>query len=342
MNDFNGSNFNQVPQSVLKSYIELYKIVGMGEENFKLINSNHNYYEKEAIVDDVYYLFKCFFKNSKISEERLKTISEKNIETLKNKDEYMLRNIKRVFKTIYNESNFELISREVIDLKNMLYKDVLVNANAFIKTTDNIPTEKKLGSLCDKYYKMFNSLEFEPLYLASSFLIDFMYLRPFEEGNDIIGAILYYVLILKSDLKAFKYSSFFKELYNFKDEYDEAIKKGFYLHDEGLNNPSSLLKLLFKITINCYKNIDNLCGELSFDKKLSKSNVVINVIYKLNETFSKSEIVKALPGVSMSTIDRTLKYLSQVGKIQAYGVGRSAKWIRLDHSFDEVDFFKEN
>jgi len=335
MTDFNGEIFNQVPQSVLKSYIELYKIVGMGEESIKLINSNYNYYEKDAIIDDIYYLFKFFYPNSKISEERLRTLCEKDIETLKNKDEYMLNNIKRVFKTIYNESNFELTVREIVDLKNMLFKDVLSTTNAFNKSNDNNPVEKKLGSLCDKYFKLFKSNDYEPLFLSSSFLIDFIYLNPFQYGSDMIGLIIYYCLILKSDLKAFKYSSFFKELYSNKLEYEESIKKGFYLHDEGLSNPNSLLRLLFKVTINAYKNINNLVKELSFDKKLSKSNVVINVIYKLNETFSKSEIVKALPGVSTSTIDRTLKELSIEGRIQAIGIGRSAKWIRLDHSFDE-------
>ena len=118
--------------------------------------------------------------------------------------------------------------------------------------------------------------------------------------------------------------------------------QAFYHYEEGISDFTKTSRIFLNILKDSYASLEDLYNNLAFDKQLKKIKNVEVVIYSLNETFTKEDIRKKLPGVSDSTIDRSLKKLSDEGKIVPFGRGRSAKWLRIDHSFNEKTDFSIN
>ena len=182
----------------------------------------------------------------------------------------------------------------------------------------------------------------EVQYLNTSFLVDFIKLSPVYDHNELIAIIIYYVLLLKTDITCFAYVSFFKELLAKEDEYKKNLNTSFFMYEEGMTNISELFKLFLDIEFKSYEELRMMRRENEQDKVLSKASSVETVIYKLPETFSKDDIRKRLPTVSDTTIDRVLSSLQEQGKIMPIGRGRGAKWVRLDNSYEEKRLLFDN
>ena len=65
------------------------------------------------------------------------------------------------------------------------------------------------------------------------------------------------------------------------------------------------------------------------DYKFSKDEEIAIAIQNFpGDTFSKSDIQKLHPNISLKTIERTLERLQKENQIEALGTGRSAKWMK--------------
>lgn len=347
MNALENSFTESVPSDVVISYIRLYKKVGQGDADIKALNPEYGVYHPLVFKDDITYLYRTYFKDSKLSDTRLNSFIQKEGEQKpKNSDEAIALNIVKAFSLIYSSKNFELTVNEIQMLAVLLYENTSATDNQFKRQEKGMV--KNYRECLDDLSKLYNLLKQEGKveigYLNASFLVDFLKLAPFEKGNELIGIIIYYVLTLASDIKAFAYVSFFKHLSEASNSYEEALKKAFYLYDEKMQNVTPLLRVFLKIDELAYDELAVLRKNMEFDKDLSKAKAVVAVIYKLNETFAKEDIRKAMPQVSVSTIDRVLKSLKESGKIAAFGRGRKAKWVRLDDSQSDkmrfIDDFK--
>ena len=337
----------QIPQDILLDYIKLYKKVGVGEKYIDDLNVDFFVYNKLVQKDDIKYLFDMFFPTAKISETRFTSFVEKKADLKpRNKDEILLVNIRGIFDRIYSSNVFEVNTNEINDLAVLLYKGYLEKNNSFKKSSDSDHSSRdKLEEIVASYNKLRKEKMVDYLCLNIAFLVDFLKLSPFKEGNSLVGIIVFYVLSLESDIKAFAYSSFFKKLFKYKDEYEKSVNESFFMYEDGFPNVSNLLRLMLKIDKEAYDDLESLDRDYLFSKGLKKYDTVINIIYKLGETFSKNDIREAIPGISDSTIDRVLQDLQNEGKIGAYSKGRNAKWVLLDRSRDEkknfLDEFKK-
>lgn len=336
------------PSDIVIEYIKLYKKVGFSELYFEKLNKEYNLYRSLVIKDDVYYLFNTFFKDNKVSETRFNSLmSGKPGFVPSKKEEKIIVNLKKAIESIYhNNAQDEIKTNDLIDLDTLIFSGIEKNGFEF-KKTQNLGKSYRLqlDELTNLYVKLKKEKKIEFSYLNLCFLVDFLKLSPFKEGNEIVGIVIYYTLSLLSDIKAYAHVSFFKIFYKYQEEYEKSLKIAYYHYDDGYPQLSDLLKLIIKIDNEAYDSLSTLYKNQEFDKNLSKTNAVIVTIYKLKELFTKEDIRKQMPNVSMSTIDRTLKQLQEEGKIRCYGRGRGSKWLRVDRSYEDklkfLDNFKE-
>ncbi len=345
MTALNNCHNDLIPRTILLDYIKLYKCIGNCSKYVNELDRNSNLYHKLTIEEDITYCFNMFFKDHKLSDTRIKQFLNKRSGFVpKTYEENIFVNLMNIFELIHSDNKFVLSTREIQDLGLMIYKNTKDKNNTIRKHNANEQSVSlSLDELVNEYNRIKNTDTIEYLYLNISFIVDFIHLKPLKNGNEIVASILLYILLLSSDISALKYSSFFKVLSSRKEEYNDSILKALYLYDAGYSDTSFFLKLIIKLSIELFEDVKNLSKVVEFDSKLKKSETVETVIYKLDEKFTKEEIRKKLPNVSDSTIDRCLKELQDEGKIISYGRGRSAYWIRLDHSHDEgIDFLNEN
>ena len=335
---------SSVPSRIVMKYINLYQKVGRGEKDIESISDYYSVYHNQALKNDIKSLFHYASPDARMTETREKSIINGTEGIVcKTNDEVHLRNLCRIFDSIYGPTPFEFVVNEIKDLEIMYSKDTKGLKTGLKKAKNGERSYyDRLNDLIEEYVKLKKEGKTERIYLNVAFFVDFLKLSPFEDANEIIALILFYVMILGSDIKSFAYISFFSEILESKDILKKAISQSFYMYDEGLSDTTGLLSYFLDIMIKSYDDLSLLEKNRQSDTMISKFANVENIIYKLNETFTKNDIRDALPSVSDSTIDRVLKKMQDEGKIAPLGRGRGASWVRLDTSYDEKKKFFEN
>ena len=331
------------PYEVVLKYIELYKMVGESEIDISELSPHYSVYHEIVRKEDIESLFTMYFKNPKVTSSRMSNIidSTQNLQ-MRNIDETYLNNLVRIFNMIYSSSKFELSVNEIIDLESQLSTNINKSKGLKRANKGEISYRERLESIINAYHLGLKSGKTEVQYLNTSFLVDFIKLSPFYDNNELIGIIIFYVLLINTDITSFAYSSFFKKLKAKEEDYKKFLNISFYMYDEGMTNISELFKFFLEIEIESYKDLRTLRRGMEQDKVLKKSSGVETVIYKLPSTFKKEDIRRLMPTVSDSTIDRVLSQMQEEGKITSIGRGRSAAWVRLDNSYEEKKVFFDN
>src|SRR6056297_686894 len=190
-------------------------------------------------------------------------------------------------------------------------------------------TPKAIEELCNYLDKEMREENIEPLILIGSFILDFLCIHPFDDGNGRMSRLLTLLLFYKYDYKVGRYISLEKIIEESKSSYYEALKKSSEGWHEGNHNLFIWLDYFLGILLAAYKEFEDRVG-LVRNKRGNKSYRVEQAIKSTLGTFEKEDIRNACPDVSESTINRVFKKLKEKEVIELLGKGRNAKWKRLE------------
>jgi Fic family protein len=185
-----------------------------------------------------------------------------------------------------------------------------------------------MESLCNFLNNEIQEQNIGLLILIGSFILDFLCIHPFNDGNGRISRLLTLLLLYKYDHKVGRYISLEKIIEDSKSSYYETLNKSSIGWHEGKHNLFFWLEYFLGTLLAAYKEFDERVGMLK-SKKGNKSYRVEQAVKNIIGTFSKDDIRTACPDVSDSTIDRALRQLKKDNVIEVLGKGRNAKWKSL-------------
>jgi len=171
--------------------------------------------------------------------------------------------------------------------------------------------------------------DIEPLILIGAFILDFLSIHPFNDGNGRMARLLTLLLLYKFDYKVGRYISLEKIIEGSKENYYESLRKSSVGWHEGDHNLFIWLDYFLGILLAAYEEFEDKVG-LIRNKKGNKSYRVEQAIKGTLGTFEKEDIRKACPDVSESTINRVFSKLKEEGVIEVLSKGRNAEWRRLE------------
>ncbi len=336
MNCLNNINRLQITNETLMNLLKLYEYKGKDYFYENVLKGNLSQIIRQTIERDSFYLSKIMGLN--ITNARLKLIIKKD-STPKNNDEKILQNVKQVFKIIADSSDkLDLTTNEFLRLNMRIYNNVtdikylsdkVVEKVNLINEKKTVSRRNKVEELINLYIKLLNGNQYELTQLVTNFYIDFINIAPFNEGNDVVGILIIYLLLLKEQFRMFRYVSFFEMIYEDYDNFKSLVNKANFNYEDGFSQTAPLNNFLINILIDGYTKVDKLVANTKFDAGIAKTFNIENTIMRLGEVFTKEEIRAKHPYVSESTIDRTLKRMRDENKIRPNGVGRSATWVRI-------------
>ena len=163
------------------------------------------------------------------------------------------------------------------------------------------------------------------------FFIDFYNIQPFTSENLVASYILLYQLVLKADIEAFRYVSFFEMIYGDFENFETELKNAAFNWEEGYAQTLGFIRYMMKVILKGYQRTHEIMRDYKFDKHFKKHENIENTILSMPEIFSKEEIRLIHPYVSESTINRALISLRDEGFIEPLGKGRSARWRRKEN-----------
>ena len=182
-------------------------------------------------------------------------------------------------------------------------------------------TAEAMTMLCDAFSEALGNEEMDPLLLIPVFILDFLCIHPFDDGNGRMSRLLTLLLLYRSGYLIGKYISLEKIIGDGTDTYYEALRQSSDGWHEGINDYLPFARYLLGIILAAYRDF-SARAELLTVKKLSKPDRIREVIRGTAGRITKTQIMEKCPDISHITVQRALTDMMNKNEIIKIGGGR--------------------
>jgi Fic family protein len=189
-------------------------------------------------------------------------------------------------------------------------------------------TKITLARLIHAYTKAKNNDNINQLLLIPCFILDFLCIHPFDEGNGRMSRLLSSLLLIKNGFDVGRYVSFEWQINRSKNAYVHALKDSSVGWHKGQNSYFPFMENFVTTLLFCYVELDKRFTAGS--KKVTKRQRIENVVLDSTVPISKGEINAALPDVSQTMIEVVLGEMFKDGLVKKVGAGRNTKYIKQE------------
>lgn len=279
------------------------------------------------------------------SDERLRALVKDKTRP-KTRDEREIAGYRDVLNTIHESHDYipPKVS-SVLQLHRDLYKYEGYDIGGKFKTGDNVIAEVdsagnktvrfkpvaawETAEAMDKMFEAFNEAldtnKIDPLLLIPMFILDFLCIHPFNDGNGRTSRLLTLLFLYRAGYIVGKYISIEKLIENTKETYYECLQESSQNWHEGTNNYEPFTKYLLGVVVAAYREFSSRV-ELLAAPDMAKPDRVRELIKNTIGTITKTEILERCPDVSQITVQRALADLLESGQITKIGGGRYTKY----------------
>ncbi len=281
------------------------------------------------------------------TDERLKAIVQEKVQP-RNRNEEEISGYRDVLATIHE--SYEYIAprpNNILQLHRNLYSFSSSAVGGVYKNSDNIIAEKHadgtgtvrfrpvpafltsdaMMNLCTKYNDAIEAGTYDPLLLMPMFILDFLCIHPFNDGNGRMSRLMTLLLLYRAGFIVGKYISIEMLIEKSKDSYYEALQASSAQWHENGNDYLPFLKYMLGVVVKAYNEFEDRV-EYMHHRKMSKPDRIKALIERTPGKISKKDIAAACPDISVTTIERTLADLVASGFIEKVGSGRSSAYVK--------------
>lgn len=188
-------------------------------------------------------------------------------------------------------------------------------------------TSDAVDKLCNEFLNSIDKGELDPLILIPMFILDFLCIHPFNDGNGRMSRLLTLLLLYKSGYIVGKYISIEMLIEKTKETYYETLKESSIGWHENENQYEPFVKYYLGVLLKAYDEFENRVEHLKY-RKMSKPDRVKAVIDRKVGRITKKEIMEHCPDISKVTVERTLTTLVKSGYIVKVGSGPATAYFK--------------
>ena len=207
------------------------------------------------------------------------------------------------------------------------------------KPLEPYETPAAVETICQSYSDCLAKELVHPLLLIPIFILDFLCIHPFNDGNGRMSRLLTLLLLYRSGYLVGRYISIEKAIADTKEHYYDALYESDQGWLQGKNDPMPFVKYMLGVILACYRDFENriTIAESAGSKSTAYDIVKVYVQQKLGK-FTKQDVVKNCPSIGKASIEAALKRLTEEQFIARLGAGRSTSYVRKqDAVVDAVD-----
>ena len=165
------------------------------------------------------------------------------------------------------------------------------------------------------------------LLLIPCFVLDFLCIHPFADGNGRMSRLLSLLLLYKYGFSAGKYISFEEQINKGKWDYYEALRLSSDGWHDNKNSYFPFIQYFVATLLHCYKEIDKRFAVVNARKVKKRERIEATVLNSLLP-ISKREICYILPDISPTTVEATLAAMVKNSIVDKVGSGKNTKYIK--------------
>ncbi|MCC8102297.1 MAG: Fic family protein [Clostridiales bacterium] len=189
-------------------------------------------------------------------------------------------------------------------------------------------TADAMEELCSRFLQAWEADYIDKLILIPMFILDFLCIHPFNDGNGRMSRLLTLLLFYKAGYIVGKYISVEMLIEKTKETYYEALQASSAGWHENANSYEPFLKYYLGIILKAYTEFESRVEHLK-TRTLSKPERIRAMIDQKVGKITKREIMEACPDISKTTVERTLTDLVKSGYIAKVGAGPATAYVRI-------------
>lgn len=263
--------------------------------------------------------------------------------TPRSREELSIVEYRDVVKTINSAyESIPISSQTILELHGYLYKFSSTRGGSYKSDNDFIEhnlkcgefisidssvnkVEKAVEEICEAYNTLMEEDEIDILILISAFVLDFILIHPFKEGNIKMARVLILLLLNKNGYEVGRYISLGKIFDDSSYEYYSNLN---YLKSSIGSEKADMnawIEYFLETILTAYEKLDDSLN-ISDKKRQTKTSRIEKIINSTLGYFTKEDIRDLCPDIPEPTINRVFNNLRKQDKIEVVARGRSAKW----------------
>lgn len=279
------------------------------------------------------------------TDKRINEIVNQKVEP-KNRNEEEIAGYRDVLTLIHENYNFiDINQNTILQLHRDLYKYTGYSYGGKFKNSQNfieeenengkkkirftplspIETPIAIEDLCKNYNNLVNNELCDLLVLIPIFILDFLSIHPFNDGNGRMSRLLTLLLLYKANYMVGKYISIEKIIEETKDSYYDTLEKSSINWYNNENDYSYFVEYYLGIILNAYKEFDSRISIIE-NKKITAYDRIIDIFKNNIIPIDKAFVTNKCPDLSETTIERILNKLLKEDNIVKISGGRYTKY----------------
>ena len=275
------------------------------------------------------------------SDERLKSLVS-NKTTPRTRNEQEIAGYRDVLSTIHESHDFLPVKPSIVlQLHRDLYKFSGKSIGGSYKGSDNVIAEEDgegnkfvrfqpvpawetpaaIDAICDAFDEILAQTDADPLLVIPMFILDFLRIHPFNDGNGRMSRLLTLLLLYRAGYIVGKYISIEKMIEQTKETYYEALQNSSAYWHEEKNDYIPFVQYMLGVIVAAYREFSSRV-KLIGASNMSKPERIREIIKDTLGKITKTEIMQKCPDISQVTVQRALNELVTSGEVLKIGGGR--------------------
>lgn len=201
-------------------------------------------------------------------------------------------------------------------------------AGILFDTTPAYLTPKEMQELVEITQSALKESKYPPLLIVGNFLVEFLKIHPFQDGNGRISRVLTNLLLLQAGYQYMPYVSGEKLIEDNKADYYMALRKAQKTLHKPKPNIVPWLDFFLSVVYKQSKLAVELLSKENIEKLLSLKQIAVWEYLQTVAEVSPKDISKNAK-VAQPTVAQALDKLIRLKKVERIGLGRSTRYRKL-------------
>ena len=195
-------------------------------------------------------------------------------------------------------------------------------------TTPAYLTPKEMQEAVEWTQKSLAEKKYHPLIAIGNFLVEFLNIHPFHDGNGRLSRVLTNLLLLKEGYMYVPYVSHEKLVEDNKPDYYIALRRSQKSFKTEHQDIMPWLEFLFDVLLKQAQVAVDLLSKENVEKILSPKQLAVWNYLQTVDSATPGEISKAA-NVARRTVNQAVDNLLRLKKVERIGLGRTTRYRKL-------------
>lgn len=190
-------------------------------------------------------------------------------------------------------------------------------------------TPDAMRRLHERFDALGRADEVEPLVLIGAYVLDFLCIHPFRDGNGRMARLLTLLLLYHAGYEVGRYISLEQIVERTKESYYDTLYRSSAGWHDGRHDLMPWTEYLLGVVIlGAYQELERRVGTVT-GARGTKTAMVLDVIDRMVGEFSVADLQERCPTVGIDLLRRILRRERDAGRLECLGRGPNARWRRI-------------